>query len=250
MLNDQLTIKNEVKKLIIVNLSRIFKQNIIFVGSLCDFLYTDLSIDAVKDIDIMIPYKYKDIFLNKLLFDDFYISKYNHTQKYVIQLYKAYLVNLQRQIQTFNNNFSLIFKYRYTLNIFGINLDIFLYTDNIIYSSNLWYQPNIDTINNEKDSTYNLGESLIENYDSRVHKLSISSSPKHKAKLAFYNNTNFNQAKIIEKLNSITEFKLPNDFLLENYKKYNSDLNKKFIYKDTYISHYIQYGILQNRKYI
>lgn len=258
-------VSDSVKKLVIQNLVRIFQKNIKFGGSLADFFHAGLEMSSVKDIDLMIPYSYKDIFLQKLFFEYFYIRQ---GEKYKsIRLYKIFppLLVFKKEFNVYSDAFSYIYKYKYKLNIFNINVDIFLYNKTNL-KEKLWLRPYEKEPREIIEKQMNIEEELCLNINKEeskeiVNDIDIMSMDHRKTNLQCYVKTNINEKhksrlSLYEKykqennnvFDNILEFKLPDNFCYKSYLNKNEDL-QILKNKDSLIFHYISYGISENRKY-
>jgi len=247
--------KNEIKKLVFTNLVNIFGKNIIFCGSLCDWLYADLSFDLVKDIDIIVPYSYKNIFFHKLLYDFFYVRQEDKKNPYRLQTYRMHepIINIHLSPTPYSDCCYKSFKYMYSITVFGINIDIFFIAnnDNIkLIFNNLWN--NAENTYTSNCLPYQINGIYFESKHNRICKLNhyISQNivaDKHKSRLNLYESSLNNKINL-DKLNLINEYIMPKSFSYKKYLSYNKDLHV-LKYKDGLISHYLSHGLHENRRY-
>lgn len=252
--SDNEIIQNSIKNLVFINLLRIFNNQIIFCGSLCDIFYIDLPISKITDIDILVDYKNKDVVLNTILFEPFYIKQNSRRRK--IQLYKTYepITNFRRAYTAYGSYSCFGFKYRYSMSILGINVDIFFYTSDYIKygASHLFYKPTSGQLN---QFVYNINNINILSKKERMHNLSYSIASgfgreKHIDKLKMYRSHDDSIGnKTLFKLNDLDIFKLPANFSAKKYLNKNKDITDKIFCSDAAISHYLSHGIKENRKY-
>lgn len=231
--------KNSIKKLVIENLCRIFGKQIFFTGSLCDVIYVDLPLEEMKDIDFKVPLSNRSKLLTTLLNNEFYI--YNQSKKrFSVKPYKTYepIRNFGIHTTSYQSDKVKSFKYAYHLHIFGICLDMSFYYDDSSISIPVTQIDNmyLQTLENRK--------SCLGSY-ARDFGLHPRIQEKHLFKIPLYEyKTN---STLINPLNKIDSYVLPNEFDPIVYKQKNMHDLYKLTTKDALIDHYVAHGLFENR---
>jgi len=241
------TIKNSIKTLVINNLCRIFKDEICFVGSICDYFYAGLPLENVKDLDIRVELSKKQYCIEKLLFSDFFVYTEDN-KKFTVKPYKTYppIRNFGIHGLSYENIEVKTFKYCYHLFIFGVSLDISFYFDSpYLYSR---YKRFSNRSNSE--SFFINNKSLPQKNDlyiqSRNHRfLNLCEfqfiAEKHKSRLSLYKNKDTKNYEVME------EYKLPKNFDPARYRNNYANL-QVLDTKDGLIDHYLAHGIEEKRE--
>jgi hypothetical protein len=251
-LDKEIIIKNSIKKLVINNLCRIFRSDIIFVGGLSDHIHVGLPLEKIKDLDLKIKLSHKDFFIHKLLYSNFYIKREDGKQ-FSVLLYKTFepIRNFGIHKTNYESCDVKSYCFAYHLFVFGVCLDLFFYADNIDILTK--YRKFI--VNYSENSVYNFIPTNIEtknnlffpNYKSRHDDLKNNNAlEKRKNKFLMYSSEH--TVNINNLLTDIKEYKLPKLYNPWDYQKINSDL-KVITTKDGLIDHYLAHGITENRKY-
>lgn len=233
-------IKNSIKKLVIENLCRLHGDTILFVGSLCDFVYIDFPLEEVKDIDIKIPLSQRSSFLSNVLTKEFHI--YNQSgRRFVVKPYRTYepIRNFGIHRTTYYSENVQSFLFSYHFHILGIVLDIsFYYDDNVILPKNQ-VDKNfcIQTIANRKK--------LLEEFSKRKNFPTLTQE-KHLFKIPLYNELKTNST-LTNPLDKINTYVLPNEFNPIVYKQKNIHDLYRLTNKDSLIDHYVAHGTFENR---
>lgn len=233
-------IKNSIKKLVVENLCRLYGEDILFVGSLCDVVYIDLPVEEMRDIDIKISLSQRSSFLTNLLNKEFYI--YNKSGKrFSIRPYRTYepIRNFSIHRTNYSSENVESFPFCYHLHIMGISLDISFYNDysNIVLEKNQidknFY---IQTLDNRKKLLGKWGKKFD---------LPTIVQEKHLFKIPIYEyKANSTSSNPFDKINTYT---LPDEFDPIIYKQKNIHDLYKLTTKDSLIDHYLAHGIFERR---
>jgi len=259
-------IKSSIKKIVINNLCRIFGNKIVFVGSICDHFYVNMSLDQVKDLDIKVNILEKYYFLHRLLTSDFHVFS-EDKKLYKVKPFRTYepIRNFGIHSISYTSENQPSFKYGYHMHIFGISLDISFYINSYEplrkYSRFINFPENYD-INMKHNYTETLDKMFcLQSAKSRMdtlnqsmnnHRYDETTKNKHLKRWNSYS-TYISDKHIIANnfytqiMDYVPNFVLPKNFDPVSYKKKNDNL-KMLTTKDSLIDHYIAHGIFENAK--
>jgi hypothetical protein len=249
------TTDDSIKKLLLNNLSRIFNNQIYFVGGICDHVHTGLPIAKIRDIDIVAKLSDKVNFIDRLFNSNFYIQR-EDGKRFSVKPYKTYGPIRNFGIHKIGYECCDVksYNYAYHLYIFGICLDIFFYVDNPYvlkkYSRFILNYSTQSTVTNFiVNGLYSPQNNIyMVDYKTRYNDLKNNQeTEKRKNKFLLYleSKKNINEKSIL----NIEEYRLPKLYNPWTYQKINPGL-KCITTQDGLIDHYLAHGIKEKRLYI
>jgi hypothetical protein len=257
--------KNNLKKFLILDLSKKFADRVSFCGSICEYFYTGLPLEDVKDLDINVKFSDRNKIINLLLNSEFCVRT-KEGKPFFVQPNKIHptLLNFSIHKNTYSCSNRPAFVFSYHFFLFGTCLDIgFDIVDEEDINHSIKYK---NYFNNPK-----MSNNIIDNYheifinDTKINlqtKNSRIETLKHNIKNVFDTKIKTKHQRRLERysidsLGSIAknknifnkiEYLLPPNFDPRLYQKKNNDL-KQIISKDGLIDHFLSHGIQENRKY-
>jgi hypothetical protein len=245
---------NRIKKNLIDNLCRLYGDSIVFIGSLPDCLHTNKPLNYCKDLDLLVYYENKDEFFDILYREAFLIDSY----KVRLNQISSDTTKISRFLTPYQDLYKYIYKYAYSLDIFGIHIDIFFYTDYEIDSDEYWISPILEERNNNTQETLKVSDGfIIDSAQHRIQKLKYYSQDtdippetrtKHLLRLRSYSDyTIYDGIVGYTNFFRIPRYTFPKNFTPENYLKKNQDLI--YLNSDSLVEHYLSHGMKENRRF-